>query len=507
MTAVLLHPEDDVAVALRPIARGQSVDLAGGTIQALQDIPPGHKLSVRRIERGDPIRKLGEVIGFATDEIPPGCHVHEHNCEIRPFAREAPSAYAPRSWKRPAQARTFLGYRRADGRVGTRNYVAVMSTVACSASLARKIARRAQAELLRLDDEVHGVLGLTHKSGCGLEEGSSDHERLERTLAGFAAHPNVAGCLLVSLGCEVAQASRIAERIRAAAPGSDPERLRIVSIQDSGGSLKAEEAGFKALKELFELARAAKREEVSASELVVGLQCGGSDGYSALSANPALGVASDLLVAEGGTVILAETPEVYGAEHLLAARAVSPEVAEALFRRIRWWNDYASLFGAELSANPSPGNKLGGITTIYEKSLGAVAKGGTSPLTAVYGYAEPVRAKGLVFMDTPGYDPVSVTGLVAGGATIIAFTTGRGSVYGGKPSPVVKIAATTELFERMESDMDFDAGPILRGIPIDTVGQRIFERILAIASGERTKSELLGFGEDEFAPWISGPTF
>lgn len=504
--ALVLRPGDDVAVAVRPITRGEKLGAPGIAVHAAEEIPRGHKAALRAIRRDEPIRKLGEVIGFATREIAAGAHVHEHNCEARPFARARREAPGPPGPPRAAAGRTFLGYRREDGAAGTRNYVAAIATVACAASVAREIARRANAEILPSHPGADGVFVVAHDSGCGIPEGGPDHERLERTLAGFATHPNVAGSLLVGLGCEVAQPAKILARAGAANPRLGSGRIRSASIQELGGSAKTVEAGLRIAAELLARASAERREAIPLARLVLALQCGGSDGYSAITANPALGAACDALVAAGGTVVLAETPEVYGAEHLLAARAVSDEVAEALFERVRWWEEHVTRFGASIDNNPSPGNKAGGITTIYEKSLGAVAKAGSSPLVAVYGYAERVRSSGLVFMDTPGYDPVSLTGLAAGGATVAAFTTGRGSVYALKPVPAVKIATTTELFERMGGDLDVDAGVILRGVPIETVGERIFERILAVASGEKAKGETCALGGQEFAPWLFGPT-
>lgn len=417
------------------------------------------------------------------------------------------------------RARTFLGYARPDGRVGTRNYVAVISTVNCSASVSRAIAGRFGPEALRPFPNIDGVIALTHKTGCGMQESGPDHAQLARTLAGFASHPNIAACAFVGLGCEVASAvhpmgpvrlpGRPAEmgcRRGTPVPGTALPGPAVLSIQGCGGISRTVEAGARVVAALLARANEARRSEVPAARIVLGLQCGGSDAYSGVTANPALGVASDMLVAAGGTAVLAETPEIYGAEHLLTRRAVSKRVADALLERIRWWEGYTSLFGVTMDSNPSPGNKEGGLTTIYEKSLGAVAKGGSTALAAVYGYAEPVTASGLVFMDTPGYDPVSLTGVVAGGATICAFTTGRGSVYGCKPSPCIKIATTSALYGRMESDMDIDAGTVLRGEPLDRVGDRIFEMLLRVASGERTKSEIAGVGDEEFAPWSIGPT-
>jgi altronate hydrolase len=405
-----------------------------------------------------------------------------------------------------------MGYARPGGQAGTRNYVAVISTVNCSASVCRQIAAGVGPDILRDFPGVDGVLPIVHKAGCGAQFAGPDHQQLERTLAGFARNPNVAGYVLVGLGCEVTQASRLLETQKlvqiqgASGQTGSSGRPAVLTIQEEGGIAKTVEAGVRAVMALLPRAADARRVPLSASKLVLGLQCGGSDGRSGITANPALGAASDLVVSHGGTAVLAETPEIYGAEHLLTRRAASRRVGEALVERMRWWEWYTRIFGAEINNNPTPGNKEGGLTTIYEKSLGAIAKGGTTALEAVYKYAEPIVAKGLVVMDTPGYDPVSLTGIVAGGANICGFTTGRGSVYGCKPSPCIKISTSTALFEQMKGDIDIDAGVILDGVPVEEVGAVIFEKILAVASGEKTKSELQGVGEEEFAPWSIGPT-
>ena len=503
--AIQLRPGDSVAVSLRRLSPGETIRVAGRELNVRDAVNPGHKVALVRLAAGEAIRKYGQVIGFASEDIPAGAHVHVHNCSVKAFDRD-PAVAMERPLPPPQAApRSFRGFVRADGRVGTRNYVVLLSTVNCSASATKRLAARADRELLNSFPGVDGILPITHKGGCGLQYGGPDHEQLDRTLAGFARHPNVAGCLVIGLGCEVAQARHLIES-QGKAFCRDGARPAVFIIQEEGGISKTVESGLRELREILPRAGSAKRQEVSAEHLVLGLQCGGSDAYSGMTANPALGVACDLLVAQGGTAVLAETPEIYGAEHLLTRRAASPEVAAALLERIRWWEWYAGLFGVELDNNPSPGNREGGLTTIYEKSLGAVAKGGSTALTAVYRYAEQVTAKGLVFMDTPGYDPVSLTGVVAGGASICAFTTGRGSVYGCKPAPCIKISSNTELFDRQRDDMDLDAGGILRGVPVEEVGRRIFERILLVASGEKTTSEVQGVGEEEFAPWSIGPT-
>ena len=516
--SVHLRPDDNLVVACRAIARGKSVSAPSGDVEVRDRIDLGHKIAIEDIATGDPIRKYGQIIGFASRDIPAGSHIHVHNCSAENFERDYAYASEVPAAPEATRARTFRGYARADGRVGTRNYIAVISTVNCSASTSKYICGRFDEEALSDYPNVDGVLPLVHKAGCAMQYDGDDHQQLARVLAGFAQHANVGAYLLVGLGCETAQASHIIDRHRLVAvegvsgdvlssqdsssPGSPPP---VISIQDQGGIAATVEAGVRALTEMLPRANDVTRTEHPASRIILGTECGGSDGNSGITANPALGIASDLLVAQGGTSILGETPEIYGAEHLLTRRAVSREVGEALVERIRWWEWYAGVFGAEINNNPSPGNKAGGLTTIYEKSLGAIAKGGWTALRAVYRYADSVTEPGFVVMDTPGYDPASLTGIVAGGANVCVFTTGRGSVYGCKPTPCLKIATNTPLFERMPDDMDIDAGTILSGVPVEVVGEAIFEEILEVASGKKTKSELQGVGEEEFAPWSIGP--
>jgi altronate hydrolase len=508
--AVHLRPEDNVAVAARPLAAGGTLHVDGHTLTITGRVGAGHKIAVRTIAKGEPVRKYGQIIGFATEEIPAGGHVHVHNVSAGSFDRDY--AFGQDRPKPPdrGEARAWMGYDRGDGRYGTRNYIAIISTVNCSASTSKYISERVRAsDLLRQYPEVDGVVAITHKAGCAMQYDGPDHNQLDRTLAGFAKHPNVAAYVLIGLGCETGQAIHLIEGQRlvqlngSAKPGAAPTLL---SIQECGGIGKTVDAGVRAVAELLPRVNDARRTRLGADKIVLGTNCGGSDGNSGVTANPALGVASDLLVAQGGASILAETPEIYGAEHLLTRRAVSREVGEKLVERIKWWEWYTGIFGAEINNNPSPGNKEGGLTTIYEKSLGAVAKGGSTALVDVVGYAEPVKAKGLVVMDTPGYDPVSMTGIVAGGANVLVFTTGRGSVFGCKPAPSIKVATNTPLYEHMTDDMDINAGVILEGTPVEDVGRQIFEEILAVASGKKTKSELNGVGEEEFAPWSIGPT-
>ncbi len=508
--ALQLRDNDDVAVLKRGLSAG--AELVQGTLRvvATGDVPAGHKIALRGVPEGAAVRKYGQIIGFARGAIAPGDHVHTHNLVVKDFARncEFCAEARPVIFHPPEEMRHFPGYARAGGRVGTRNYLAVISTVNCSASVAQFVKGRFPADALRRDfPNVDGVLAFTHKSGCGLQMGEP-HQLLMRVLAGLARHPNIAGYVLIGLGCEVnlVESMRRQCRLDQLQPGETTPTF--LEIQNAGGVRRTVEAATAAVTQLLPRANAAKRTAQPVSKLVLAENCGGSDAHSGITANPALGVASDELVRFGGTSVLAETPEIYGAEHLLARRAVSRAVGERLLARIRWWEDHVRLHGASIDNNPSPGNKAGGLTTIYEKSLGAVAKGGQSPLLAVYEYAEPITATGLCFMDTPGFDPVSMTGLVAGGCNLGVFTTGRGSVYGCKPAPCLKVATNTALFDALNEDMDLNAGTILDGTEtVEQVGQRIFEKIIAVAGGEKTKSERAGIGDEEFAPWRLGPTF
>ncbi|MCC6416914.1 MAG: altronate dehydratase [Gemmataceae bacterium] len=512
--AVHLRPEDNVAVAAHRLEPGQEVQYNGTDLTVADRIGLGHKVALRPIRKGEAVCKYGQIIGFASRDIAPGEHVHVHNVAADAFERDyAFCRDCPPPPAAPAAKRTFQGYDRGPDRpehlrYGTRNYVAIISTVNCSASTSKYISERFRAtDLLSRYPNVDGVLAITHKAGCAMQYDGSDHNQLDRTLAGFAKHPNIAAYILVGLGCETGQAVHLIENqglIRLGEPGRKPPL--VLTIQECGGIGKTVEAGVRAIAELLPRVNDVRRTTLPADRIVLGTNCGGSDGNSGVTANPALGVASDLLVAQGGTSIIGETPEIYGAEHLLTRRAVTRAVGEKLVERIKWWEWYTGIFGAEINNNPSPGNKEGGLTTIYEKSLGAIAKGGSTALVDVVGYAEPVRTKGFVVMDTPGYDPVSMTGIVAGGANVCVFTTGRGSVFGCKPAPSLKIATNTPLYEHMRDDMDINAGAILDGVPVEEVGRQIFEEILAVASGKKTKSELAGVGEEEFAPWSIGPT-
>lgn len=500
-SVIRLNASDNIVVAVDNVEKGAST--SGAVAQAR--IPRGHKMATQRIAQDEPIRKFGQVIGFAKMEIAPGEWVHEHNVEMHDFARDyaycadaKPEAILP-----VTQQATFQGYRRANGKAGTRNYVGILTSVNCSASASKFMGEEInRSGILKDYPNIDGVVALAQANGCVIDYRGVIFDTLKRTSWGYATNPNMGGVVMVGLGCEGFQIPRFKEAYKI----SESDTFRTMTIQETGGTKKTVDAGVAAISEMLPIVNAVKRETIPASELLLALQCGGSDGYSGITANPALGAAVDILVRHGGTAILSETPEIYGAEHLLTRRAITRDVGEKLIDIIRWWEDYTRRNQMEMNNNPSPGNKLGGLTTILEKSLGAAAKGGSTNLNAVYRYAEPVTAKGFVFMDTPGYDPVSATGQVAGGANILCFTTGRGSAYGCKPTPSIKLATNTPIYERMIDDMDINCGDILDGVPIETKGQEIFEKILKVASGERSKSELLGYGDNEYVPWQIGAT-
>lgn len=506
MDAVLrLHAEDDVAIARQQLVGGTA--LPGGALSRGL-IPPGHKVAMRDLPQGHAVRRYNQVIGYATQPITAGEHVHVHNLGLMDDRLNANRDYAFSADLKPdptPKEAFFQGIVRPDGRVATRNYIAILSTVNCSATVARAIAdrfsRRHHPQALQAFPMIDGVIALTHGTGCGMDGEGEGLQVLERTLAGYARHVNLGGVLVVGLGCEANQVGVWLQRSHLS-PGP---LLRTFNIQDSGGTSQTIEQGIAMVQAMLPVANDVQRLPCSARHIMVGLQCGGSDGYSGISANPALGAAVDRLVAHGGTAILSETPEIYGAEHLLTRRAVTPQVGQKLVERIRWWEHYTRIHGGKMDNNPSPGNKNGGLTTIFEKSLGAVAKGGTTNLRAVYEYAQPVTEHGFVFMDTPGYDPVSATGQVAGGANLICFTTGRGSAYGCAPSPSLKLSTNNTLYQRQKDDIDINCGDIIEGrVSIDEMGQHIFECILACASGQASQSEKHGYGQNEFVPWQLG---
>ena len=526
--AILLREEDDVCIAKSQLSAGTILLLDGRSITLSEEISVGHKIAINPVQADAPVHRYGQVIGFATDEIKVGDWVHSHNLGMGvanggghgqgglKVEYEFASEVQPIDYYPSEEMKTFMGYKRPDGRVGSRNYIALVSTVNCSASTTQLIGDHFKhSDVLKDFPNVDGVLPITHKNGCGCAIGGPDHQQLQRTLAGFSEHPNVGAYLVIGLGCEGNQAQTLVqnqnmklippESIRLRPGGEHSQMPPIFTIQEVGGVRKTADKGIEAVHKLLEMANEWERTPQPISELVVGAECGGSDGASGISANPGLGAACDELVRYGGTWVIGETPEAYGAEHMLTKRAVSREVGEKLIERIRWWEWYTSTFGATIDNNPAPGNKAGGLTTIYEKSLGAIAKGGTSPMAYVYEYAERIRHKGFCFMDTPGHDNPSVTGMVAGGCNVVVFTTGRGSCFGCKPSPSIKVASNTSVYNHMIDDMDINAGAVLEGMPVNEFGLQILDEIIAVASGKKTKSEAQGVGEEEFTPWVLGP--
>jgi len=500
--AIRLHEADNVLIARSDLTIGTKLEREGITLRS--QVPAGNKIAARAIPKGEPIRKYNVVIGFAAADIAPGTFVHSHNMEFREFDRDyAYSAeYRPVEMLSESERATFMGIVRENGQVGTRNYIGVLSSVNCSATVVHKIAEYFTPERLADYPNVDGVVAFAHDTGCGMEMTGEPMDLLRRTMAGYARHPNIGGALIVGLGCERNQIKGLMQEQNL----SVTSRLRTMVMQETGGTRKTIEAGIAAVKEMLPEANRVTRTRVPASHIMVGLQCGGSDGFSAITANPALGAAVDLLVRHGGTGILSETPEIYGVEHTLTRRARSREVGEKLIERIRWWKDeYTPGRDAQINGRVSPGNQHGGLANIFEKSLGSSMKGGTGPLMEVYRYAQPVTQKGFVFMDTPGFDPCSATGQIAGGANLIAFTTGRGSCFGAKPAPSIKLATNTPMYNRLTEDMDINCGTILDGdSTVQEMGRVIFEEFLRVASGGRTKSELLGLGDHEFVPWNIG---
>jgi len=496
---IRLAADDNVVVAVDPIAP----DALAAGVRARARIPRGHKMAVAAIAQGEPVRKYGQIIGFASQPIAPGDWVHVDNVALHDFARDYRHAEAAKNDELlpPELRATFEGYVRPGGRTGTRNYIGILSSVNCSATVAKFIADEVNRSGL-LDDypEIDGAVAFVHGAGCGMASKGEGYDVLQRTQWGYATHPNLGAAVMVGLGCETFQIERLKDEYGLV----EGDHFQTLTIQATGGTRKTVAAAVERVREMLPVAARAKRETRPAAEIMLALQCGGSDGYSGITANPALGAAVDLLVKHGGTAVLAETPEIYGAEHLLTRRAVNRAVGEKLVKRIKWWEDYCDRNRGEMNNNPSPGNKAGGLTTILEKSLGAAAKGGSTTLRAVYEYAEAVKEKGFVFMDTPGYDPVGATGQVAGGCNVMCFTTGRGSAFGCKPAPSIKLATNSQVYKSMIEDMDVNCGDILDGVTIEAKGQEIFDRVLAVASGEHSKSEDLGYGDLEFVPWQIG---
>ena len=498
---IRLHPTDNILVAKAALSLGQDLPDLGLKVRA--QVPAGHKIAAAAIAAGTPVRKYNTVIGMAARDIAPGEHVHTHNLQFVEFDRDphfcedvTPVDYLPET-----QQATFLGIVRDDGRVATRNYIGILSSVNCSATVCRKIAEHFTAERLAPFPNVDGVVAFTHNTGCGMSTPSLNFDVFRRTLAGYAKHANLAAVLIIGLGCE---RNQVGDLLSSQSLATGPTLVPLI-MQDTAGTRASIQAGVDAIAAMLPAANNVKRVPVSAKHLAIGLQCGGSDGFSGITANPALGAAMDILVRHGGTAILSETPEIYGVEHMLTRRAVTPAVGQKLLDRLEWWKEYSRGQSGQMNGVVVAGNQAGGIANIFEKSLGSAMKGGTTPLQAVYEYAEPVTAHGFVYMDTPGYDPVSATGQVAGGANLICFTTGRGSAYGCAPSPSLKLSTNTALFSRQEDDIDIDCGAIVDGADtVDAVGERIFQLMLDTASGRVTKSEAHGYGQNEFVPWQLG---
>lgn len=500
-----LHPDDNVFVAKSALALGQTISELG--VRTRAQVPAGHKIAARHIAAGEQVKKFDTVIGVATRDLAPGDYVHSHNLKIVDYYRDPafgadvrPVEYLPEE-----QRATFQGYVRADGRVGTRNFIGILSSVNCSATVIRQIAAHFTPERLAAFPHVDGVVAFAQTSGCGMSSPSEHFDVLRRTLAGYARHANLAGALIVGLGCERNQVGALVESQGLKDDPANGQLLRTLVMQEVGGTRVTIEAGIRAIEEMLPIANQLRRQTVSASHIKIGLECGGSDGFSGISANPALGAAMDILVRHGGTAILSETPEIHGVEFMLTRRAISPAVGQKLLDRLAWWERYAAGQNAQFNGVVGHGNQAGGLANIFEKSLGSAMKGGTTPLRAVYEYAEPITEHGFVFMDSPGYDPVAVTGQIASGANLICFTTGRGSMFGSKPAPTMKLASNTPMYQRLSEDMDINCGLIVDGeCSVAEMGQRIFEQILRHASGEPTKSEQLGLGDNEFVPWHLG---
>lgn len=502
---IRLHAHDNVLVARELLELGRELPEFGLRLRA--QVPAGHKIAARAIAQGERVRKYDVVIGVALRDIAAGEHVHGHNLTLVDEYRDPafgadvrPVEYLPE-----AERARFMGIVRQDagreGQVATRNFIGIMASVNCSATVIRQIAAHFTPERLAAYPNVDGVVAFAHTTGCGMSSPSEHFDLLRRTIAGYARHPNLASVLVVGLGCERNQVSDLV-----ASQGMQPgERLRTFVMQDTGGTRATIAAGIAAIESMLPAANDVKRVPCRAEHLKIGLECGGSDGFSGISANPALGAAMDILVRHGGTAILSETPEIHGVEFMLTRRAISPEVGQALLDRLEWWKGYAAGQNAQFNGVVGHGNQAGGLANIFEKSLGSAMKGGTTPLQAVYKYAEPIDKHGFVFMDSPGYDPVATTGQIASGANLICFTTGRGSMFGSKPAPTIKLASNSAMFRRLEEDMDINCGVVIDGeLTVPQLGERIFQQILRHASGEKTKSELLNLGDNEFVPWHLG---
>ncbi|KGH08239.1 galactarate dehydratase [Comamonas thiooxydans] len=498
---IRLDPLDNVVVARMEVPEGTPV--VSESITTLQRVPSGHKMAARFIAKGEAVLKYNTVIGFAAEDLPAGTWMHSHNIQFGDLTKDYRHGldYVPTKLLPSHERATFQGIVRADGRVATRNYLGVFIVSHAAATVARHITKFFDEDELGNFGNVDGVVPYIHEQGSGMERSGEPMQVLRRTIGGYIHHPNTAGALVIALGVDHNELEAFLE-------DQGLQRgplLQTLVIQEVGGTKKAIAAGIEMVRSMLPLANQVLREPVSAEHIMVGMQCGGSDGFSGLSANPALGAAMEILIRNGGTAILSETSEIYGVEHTLTARAVTPEVGKKLVARIDWWLKYNEGRDTQINGQVSPGNNAGGLANVLEKSLGGAKKGGNAPLMEVYEYAQPVVQHGLVFMDTPGYDPVSATGQIAGGANLVCFTTGRGSCFGSVPAPTIKLASNTPMYARMANDMDINCGPVIDGeVTIEEMGQRIFQQILDHASGTKTKSEALGVGLNEFVPWPLG---
>ncbi len=501
MPLIQLHANDNVLIAKRPLSLGEAVP--AWALKTKAQVPAGHKIASRAIAQGERVLKYNTEIGVATRDIAAGEHVHGHNLALADFYHEPAFGVdvKPVQVLPEAQQARFMGYVRPGGRVGTRNFIGLFSSVNCSATVIHKIAAHFTPERLKAYPRIDGVVAFAQTTGCGMASPSPHFDLLRRTIAGYVRHPNLAGALIVGLGCE---RNQVADLVASQALRPS-ELMQTLVMQEVGGTRATINAGIAAVERMLDAANSVTRTSVPASHLSIGLECGGSDGFSGITCNPALGAAMDILVQHGGTAILSETPEIHGVEHMLTRRAISPEVGQKLLDKLAWWSTYTQGTNVQFNGVVGHGNQQGGLANIFEKSLGSAMKAGSTPMQAFYEYAEPITHKGFVFMDSPGYDPVAVTGQIASGANLICFTTGRGSMFGSRPAPTIKLASNTDMFTRLQEDMDINCGLILDGeASVQEMGQRIFEDILKHASGEPTKSELLGLGDHEFVPWHLG---
>lgn len=500
--AIIVDPNDNVAVVKKSTFSDLEVVLPNGkTVQVRGAVPPGHRFATRDISAGEFVLQFGQPIGTSLGIRSGEQITHSNMTNDVPIVRDLPeNLHTPAPDYLPVDERgTFMGYKRPDGRVGTRNYVLIVPTSMCASHEAQQISTIAEFTLYSREKypNVDGVVAIPHNKGCGCQEGSTIDVML-RTLSNYADHPNVGGVILIDLGCEKTNLAQV-ERYLLKREKSFDKPVAKIGIQDVGGTQAAIQQGLKEVEALLPKVNLTSREEVPVSELVLGVKCGGSDGFSGISANPSLGRAADMLVRSGGTVLITEVPEFCGAEHLLAYRAKDVETGRAVYRMVDWYKEYASKFGAVLNNNPSPGNIAGGLLNITIKSLGAIAKAGTTRIEGVVEYAETPTNRGVNLMQGPGYDQESTPGLVAAGATVVVFTTGRGTTIGNAIAPVIKLASNSPVFARMSQDLDLSAGGVIDGTEtIDQVGKRVFERVCEVAGGLQAKAEIHKHREFQF---------